>query len=210
MNHGVLLTQAAGGSPVWRLIIIDPTKNATAFGPNQIPDADASNLVIERTVYFVPNPQGAGAGGAVYSPSATVPLVIAPGQYAVIGSGESPVLYPTTPNPKQTLIGLSGQPTQVAARTGAYIDLSGASNPVLQNGAAAAAGPPPVVLAIDTPQRLSVSEPAGVGYTALESANNVTYNPATESESQVIDVPWIGSAIRRPGWEGTSRGFRGI
>ena len=44
-------------------------------------------------------------------------------------------------------------------------------------------------MAIDSPQRLSVSAPVNGGYSQLEQSNGVTYSPATEQESMVIDIP---------------------
>ena len=116
-----------------------------------------------------------------YTPSALpAQPVVFPGRYAVIGSGEQ-----SGPNTKQTLIGLS---QGIGSRAGRYVTLSEQevtqNNPfVLRNNGAAPSFTPaaPVVLAIDTPQRLSVSEPVN-GYSQYEKTPNgpVTYSAATE------------------------------
>ena len=110
---GVELTKTTGpngtGSPVWRLIIVDPTKTAATAGDELIDPDNAADLDEERLLRsnepftsvpltgmtypakddrgnailsFFPSAPGANGGNAH-------PIVVAPGGYAVIGSGDT-------------------------------------------------------------------------------------------------------------------------
>ncbi|MEI8375411.1 MAG: hypothetical protein WCJ35_21535 [Planctomycetota bacterium] len=216
---GVLLSQTSGGtsgtgSPVWRLIIIDPLKNPPVNG--ELPDPDdpdpAKCPQIERAVYFVSIsktgltlPADVPGTAAVYTPSVTKPLLVSSGQYAVIGSGEKD---PLSPNKKQTLIGFYDTSKVISNRNGRYITLgfSGGiydvttGNPLIVRNNTNNPVPPavaaiklPLVLSIDTPRRLSVSEPIN-GYTEYEKdvsggTTVLTYSSTSEMYSQTIDIP---------------------
>jgi hypothetical protein len=210
--HGVYLTQTTPaqrvrnplpGSPVWRLIIVDPTKSPPIGGELRDPDdpVQGNRPVIERVVYFAPRANMTMPGdipaNRAYMPSvASGPSVIAPGQYAVIGSGESAT---GSPNRRQTLIGLDSKNKRVNSRSGRYITLDPAelaTNPfVIRNNTPATPvgftpSQPPVTVVVDTPHRLSVSEPVG-GYGTYERTpkGRVTYNAASETYSDTIDIP---------------------
>ncbi len=210
--NGVLLTQtttvAGGGSPVWRLIIVDPTgANAPVGGELRDPDDPLQKPQVERAVYFVPTgsmtlPADIPAT-AVFAPAAlpanAAHRIVTPGQYAVIGSGN---LENNSRNKKQTLIGLDKTTKAINGRLNRYITLDDvadvtAANPfVLRNNSPKApvgfVPRMPVVMAIDTPRRLSVSEPVA-GYAKYEQAAKktgpLTYNAATEQYNQTLDIP---------------------
>jgi hypothetical protein len=214
--NGVYLSQITGqgGSPVWRMIIVDPSRSPPIGGELRDPDdpSPANRPAIERVVYFVPRtgisiPTDIG-GNRVYTPSApTGQSVVYPGQYAVIGSGESSA---ASSNKRQTLIGLDSKNRQVNSRTGRYITLDqgdlAANHFVLRNNTPAppagfAPSQPPVTVAVDTPHRLSVSEPVG-GYGPYERTPKgpVTYNAASETYSDTIDIPLdLQREAREPG-----------
>jgi len=210
-NGGVVLTQTATAngvvSPVWRLIIVNPTavaKNQPVNG--ELPDPDdpdpAKRPQIERAVYFASKTNGALTlppdVSTVYTPSAAKTLLVSPGQYAVIGSGEKEV---GAPSHARTFIGLDNT-KKVGSLQGRYITLDDtevtAANPVvvIHNAPAppaASAIKQPLVLPIDTPWRLSVSEPVD-GYTKYEKTPDgasVPYDPATETYGPTIfDIPF--------------------
>ena len=209
--NGVNLSQVTPGnvhSPVWRLIIVDPTKNPQINGELRDPDdpVPANRPTIERAVYFVPSASittpsdvtNVPNGRCFFAsaPNSPKPPVVLPGGYAVIGSGESST---ASPNRHQTLIGLDAKSKQVSSRTGRYITLDQgdlASNPyVLRNNVplppTGFTPPAPVTVVVDTPHRLSVSEPVG-GYGLYEHTPKgaVTYSAATEVYSDTIDIPF--------------------
>ncbi len=215
------VTPGAVHSPVWRLIIVNPldTRSARINGELRDPDdPDPSKRpYIERVVYFVPSGSVTLPADVLNTPTGRcffasignnpTPQVVPPGGYAVIGSGESSA---TSKNRRQTLIGLDST-KQVDSRTGRYItldptsnlggiaraDTAGNTNYVLKNNTPAppsgfTPSQPPATVVIDTPRRLSVSEPVG-GYTPYEilpSGAAVTYNAASETYSDTIDIPF--------------------
>ncbi len=230
VTSGVLLSQTSGtsgtGHPVWRLVIVNPLKSPPVNG--EIPDPDDSDSTkrpqIERAVYFVSKGTATIPTDVLttYTPSVGKPLLVSSGQYAVIGSGEKD---PASPNKKQTLIGFSGASKDIKNRAGRYITLDDTEvttanpSPVRNNTPAppaASAIKLPLVLSIDTPRRLSVSEPTD-GYTKYEKTPDgaaVTYNPDTETYSQTIDIPFDlqrekdGTGDKKLNNDGTYPGFR--
>ena len=228
--RGVELTKTTGangtGSPVWRLIVVDPTKqpNRDVLNPNgdELPDPDnpkpdptnpkiPARPIIERAAYFVPlagltysTTDDRGNQVVSYYPSAanSRSVVVAPGGYAVVGSGD-----PNTQN--RTYIGFGNGQTSGNANTTRMVTLNPADLTkdarVVKNTTSSAqpvnANPQQLqVLAIDqaqpnenganSPQRFSISEPAK-GYTRYENAGpgQPTYNAATGQYSIVLDIP---------------------
>ncbi len=217
-------------SPVWRIIIVDPSqsKNITAAVANgsRLPDPDnpAVQFEIERAAYFVPL-----ANNVVYPVDGQVsycvsarnwhPVVVSPGGYAVIGSGD-----PNTQN--RTYIDFdNGQPPPA----GRYVDLNATSQgytvnqPVVKYGNAPAPSAAPVpALGIDqavvTPppgtrpsqpqrQRLSISEPTH-GYANYEGfgptkaycnpADGKYYKDAAYGAPLVLDIPVDQQRVLHP------------
>jgi len=179
---GVELTrQAPGGAPVWRLVIVPYTPGATPqpdpANPN-LPSAPA----IERSVYFV-NPGGTLYTGETadtqrYYPStplASGAAVVPPGRYALLGPAEKTAK--TAKNPRITYLGIPNSVTLTATQTEAdvpnnaarRIELNPSGTPPIQisnNGIfdfPAANVKRPLVVLIDEPHRLSVTEPTGKG-----------------------------------------------
>ena len=184
-------------SPVWRLVIVDPTQpqNQPANG-DETPDPDSPIVgrrpTIERAAYFVNitgmavpvtgSTDAVQAQGVSYYPSVNTagPLVVPPSGYAVVGSGDNNQL-------NRTYIGVPGAATRMLSLNPG--DLTDAR--VVRNAGNAA--PPGVqlrVLGIDFPQRLSVSEPT-VGYPVYEkqAAGNATYTPSTGQYNITLDIP---------------------
>jgi hypothetical protein len=205
VSSGVMLNQtagdAAGASPVWRLIIVDPQRNAVNGGELPDPDDPTTNVTIERVVYFVPKTgmkvPGDSPANAIYTPSASKVMLVQAGQYAVIGPGEER----EGPSKTRTFIGLDSS-KKVGSLQGRYLTLD--EGDLTTNGAVARNNVPtspaastiktPVSLRIDTPRRLSVSEPIN-GYNKYEKdvsgadGGAVTYDAATEQYSATIDIP---------------------
>ncbi len=192
------VTPAVGGrtSPVWRLIIVDPTKNAPTNG-DELPDPDnpiiGSRPSIERAAYFVnttgmalpvgstdavqvQGANGATMNGVSYFPlvNSPGPLVVPPSGYAVVGSGDNN-------QANRTYIGFeanqaAGKPASTRLVTMNPADLT--DGRVVKNTLDQPTGTiPPKVLGIDygvvtgfnapVAQRMSVSEPT-VGYPPYE------------------------------------------
>ena len=132
-----------------------------------------------------------------YFPASTVQTPIGPGGYAVIGPGEKGA----TTHPKRTYIGwLTGQ--TAGSDTTRYISLDPAdANPlVVKNNTNSPADPgaaqinPPALLAIDDPQRLSVTEPVtGYGVAQFDSAGDPD---ATGKYTTPYDIPFDSDAKR--------------
>ena len=235
---GAELTKLSGpsGSPVWRMIIVDPTKqpSSAVLNPNgdELPDPDNPNPdptnprisarpVIERVAYFVPlqglpYPTTDDRGNQVvsYYPSATNSrqIIVAPGGYAVVGSGDHQ-------QGNYTYIGFptSGPPASLAAKP------SGNSRWITMNQNDVANGDPRVlkstvdpmqpnaapaqVLGIDqaipagngigASQRLSVSEPTK-GYAYYEHQPSGTGNNNGASVSYVATSGKYGSTLDIP------------
>ncbi len=231
---GVELTKTVGanrtGSPVWRLIVVDPTKNQAPANGDEVPDPDypvtTSRPIIERVAYFVPltnlrpgtdYPLTDDRGNKVlsYYPSTTnLPgtqsLVVAPGGYAVVGSGDpgqgnytyigfpssgQPPAYPATPPPTARWITMNQS------------DVTSADPRVLRSTVDTIPyANPPQVLGIDQAapngnnggaQRLSVSEPTK-GYAYYEhqptgNGNNngaaVSYTAGSGKYGSTLDIP---------------------
>lgn len=221
-------TAAGASSPVWRMIIVDPTKQVTPLGqpdtavlnPNadELPDPDNPKLdtnfpptlqvlarpIIERVAYFVPlqnlnYPPKDDRGNVVvnYYPSTTsLPagqsVVVPPGGYAVVGSGD----------PKQGNRTYVGFPTSGAPPAGPPrittrcitlnpADVTAADPRVIKSSVDVTRSfKPPQVLGIDSPQRLSISEPLK-GYTKYEGLgpHPASYNSTTGQYSPILDIP---------------------
>jgi hypothetical protein len=224
-------TQAAGAlppSPIWRMIIVDPTKgqNSEQANGDELPDPDNPKAInpnfpvspanplarptIERVVYFASlvGLNYPGTDGKVsYSPSPINPyspnsVVVAPGGYAVVGSGD--------PNPSaqnRTYIGFesgktAGNPSSTRMVTLNKGDITNPPNPANVNRVVQNTRDPavsinaPVVLGIDSPQRLSISEPPrAAGYGGVPSYQQdghgtaQTPSPATGKYTVPLDIP---------------------
>jgi hypothetical protein len=202
-------------SPVWRLVIVDSSKFPAPLNGDELADPDdpivAQRPLIERVVYFV-NPQNLTyptEGKITHYPGANQLnpklVVVPPGSYAVIGSGDAN-------QQNRTYIGFengksAGQfattrvatlnPTDFTAAERRVVRNSGDTTPVSINV--------PQVLGIDQaalpsgsiPQRLSISEPIK-GYPFYEhqasgNGNNngapLTPSPATGQYNGTLDIP---------------------
>ena len=209
------VTPAVGAlkaSPVWRLIIVDPSKSAPTNG-DELADPDsptlASRPTIERVAYFVPL---AGMnypttdGQVSYNPSTKNKrtVVVAPGGYAVVGSGDANVNnitylgFPTSGQPP------AGPPPATARWvTLNQADVTAGDPRVLRCSAdPKPPANPPQVLGIDqalpagnganATQRMSVSEPTK-GYVPYEKAADGTQmalDPVTGKYTNgTLDIP---------------------
>jgi hypothetical protein len=171
------------GSPVWRLRVA--SGSLTGGGSSEPLDPDDPDPTkwptIEREVYFVSSssatlPPTLANSQAQFYPSTTsnsTSILISPGGYAVIGPGEKDSTYQNG-NPKRTYIGFLSGGTG-GSDTTRYIDLGSMGTTLVNNNTNSRAGGTvtdpestvtdkinrPAVLAIDSPHRLSVSEPIG-------------------------------------------------
>ncbi|MGO9113622.1 MAG: hypothetical protein ACLP9L_30690 [Thermoguttaceae bacterium] len=229
-NGGVQLTKmtsAVGGrsSPVWRLIIVDPSKQPSGVLPpangDELPDPDNPTIglrpTIERVVYFVPLSSNPTKEGQVaYYPSATnsynpTTVVVPPGGYAVVGSGDPFVAnrtYIGFPSTGQPSTGVQIPPTTARWVSMTYKDVTTTDPRVVRSSVDRATGAnPPQVLGIDqafpngngngASQRLSISEPVG-GYAQYEKqpsgngSNNgtpATFTASTGKYNVTLDIP---------------------
>lgn len=176
-TRGVVLNKKApDGTPVWRMAVV--------AGTNKDLDPDGSVAAsAERFVYFT----DPGAVAGAYYPSAGIEtgiLPIYPGSYAVVGSAG-------------TADGAGNYETQFGDRTspGATrrITLSPGVSPsltVYDDGATVGTVPAdqPVVIPIDLPRSLSVSEPTGIGADTLYTAHP-NYDAMNGVLSPPTDVP---------------------
>ena len=165
--NGVELTKKtpplgnAQPSPVWRLVIVDPTKNQPPANFDELPDPDspllASRPTIERSVYFVnlaKTTYPTGDGQVSYSPSANnaKSVVIPPSGYAVVGSGD-------TNQQNRTFIGFENGKNAGSTSTTRMVTLNPADLTdarVVRNTKVSSTDPPagtpiPQVLGIDSP-----------------------------------------------------------
>ena len=117
-----------------------------------------------------------GTAQLYYPAGGPASLPVLPGRYAVVGPGESNAAYQTS-HPKLTYIGFCiGRPIGFDAKQQTrHIDLSTSTFPIVGSNMNSSGGTAfldatrplpasvnvPQVLAIDTPRRLSVSEPRG-------------------------------------------------
>jgi len=187
-NDGVDLTRlsAAGNSPVWRLIIVDASeaaKDPDAPNPSNRPN-------IERAVYFC-GQQGVNLPNDSthnYRPTESYAGKVAPvlpGRYVVIGPGE-----PEDGGPAATYIGYKLNATQGDNQTRRIV-LNPNSDPSLNQIQIFNVGTPPqddlaglvgssiqpaTAIVVNSPHRLSISEPDG-GYPNHTSADGKTYDP---------------------------------
>jgi hypothetical protein len=213
LGPGVELTKVTpatgigAASPIWRMVIVDPSKlvsQPNAFHPNgdELPDMDNPVIgnrprspAVERIVYFAPSsPQtvlpNELSAAVVYTVSNKRTLVVSPGGYAVIGSGDAA-------QQNRTYIGFAKNSTTGNPTTDRMVDLNATGPnstvklPVVKNaGGLAPSGAPVPVLPIDSPRRLSISEPTG-GYGKFEalSPKPVTFDPITGKYSSTLDIP---------------------
>ncbi|MCS7306699.1 MAG: hypothetical protein NZ602_16520 [Thermoguttaceae bacterium] len=178
---GVDLTRRApDGTPVWRLVIVPST------GSKPEPDPAGPNApAIERSVYFV-NPGGTLYSGETaqtqrYYPSAAGTLILPPDRYALLGPAEKTTK--TGENPRTTFLGidaaLTATQTEADVTTARRIELNPAGTPpiqVLNNGTfdfPTSVVKRPLVVLVDEPYRLSVTEPTDKG--------GDSYYPATDA-----------------------------
>ncbi|MEN6451889.1 MAG: hypothetical protein ABFC96_15470, partial [Thermoguttaceae bacterium] len=198
-SDGIDLTKVTptGSSPVWRLAIVDAAD--AAKDPDYYDPTDSTNVPkIERTVYFV------GPGVTLPSDGAKVQFrqdannaiaPILPGRYVVVGPGDA---------------GLTTSKTYLGFRTGENpgsvtsanpqrrIELHPSSDPAVQqqvriyndgtnDSLASASIQPPVAVIINSPQRLSISEPDN-GYKKV-AADDTTPITATGEYQPAWDIP---------------------
>jgi hypothetical protein len=221
-NGGINLAQvvSSGGqtSPVWRMIITVPAgaggiPNAEQPDPDEPNPANALYLPpasIERVVYFASaanfNTYQTGIGQVTYCPSSAPTAAVAPGGYAVIGSGEQGAnVISAVADPTCTYIGfVTGQPKGGSSARNINLALPGPPSvplPVLNNTNSPAdpgAGQvnAPATLVIDSkivagvaqPQRMSVSEPTA-GYDGSFETNGGP-SPGTGMYATAYDAPF--------------------
>ena len=193
---GVRLNQTTpNGQPVWRLAIVEVKDDPKNTGEQADPDdpQTTNRPDIERSVYFV-DPSALGPPGPedkhrYYPSDPSKILPVMPGRYAVVGPGETNA---KSPSHTKTYIGFrSGQ--QSGDGNTRQIDLTGPTLPqpnvvknnndsqlVLNNVY------PPAVIVIDSPHRLSVSEPTD-GYSLPAGATS--YDPISEEYDVAGDEP---------------------
>jgi len=190
---GVLLTKTsgsgAGGSPVWRLVIVDETEGSKPPQPTppiegEYLDPDdpdpARRPHFTRAVYFVARnsctvPTDIPVASCFFATASTNPLV-APGGYAVVGPGSatSATTYIGFRNGRKSgdestrRIDLSGNLTHVVFPTTGQPPESRVK--------------PPAVVVVSDPHRLNISEPHE-GYPTED------YDAATGQYTKVHDVP---------------------
>jgi hypothetical protein len=202
-------------SPVWRLVVVVPTtvdptlrQNVPPANGDELPDPDnpivANRPTIERAAYFV-NLTGMttpGDGQVSYSPSGNnvKSVVVPPSGYAVVGSGDNN-------QQNRTFIGfengkVAGNPSTTRMVTLNPGDLTPADPRVVRNTNA----PPPTaavpqVLAIDSPQRLSVSEPTKsyVFYEKDGKGIQAVYSAASGQYNETLDIPVDQQRELQPG-----------
>lgn len=166
-DGGVALNKVVGGSPVWRMTVVD--------GDDFAEDPDDPSFV-ERTIYFDAGGGGPADGDIVFRPAAAgdVGGAIEPGQYAVIGPGttylsqrsdgqleaEARQIVLTPPN--SLVVAHNLEPSE------GDNEIPSTTTDIL----------PPVVIAIDSPQRLNLSHPIG-GY-APYPEDESTYPEGTD------------------------------
>lgn len=217
---GVLLTNVtANDNPIWRMVVTT-RENIPASQPERRyyldpdepnPNARGSNsITYERLVYFVPDtgsfPTPPTSVKETYFPSVATPLSVPPQRYAVIGpaseedKGAGPVVN------KVTMIGPATTNTTKQRR----IEIDESLTPALKVFGDGQADDidalysndriqAPLALAIDQPQRLSVSELTGT------DAYPVPTWDSTINEfiyALPYDEPFDYSATARPNGEG--------
>ena len=173
--------------PVWRLAIADQVD--AAKDPDYYDPSDTLNLPkIERTVYFV-GPKGSlpadGAKVQFRQQNNNLVAPILPGRYAIVGPGDvTDGLTSTTylgfrngENPgkltaKQRRIVLMPKPDPNAA---SQVQIF---NDGTNNDLAGVTIQPPVAIIINSPRRLSISEPDAGYYNNSPDANNLPNGPA--------------------------------
>lgn len=190
LTSGVILNQvtpaAEGSHPVWRLAIAEQAD--IDLDPDD-PDPSKRPAPYERSVYFVDTSSISGFNpsdeGQAYYPGTSPSGVVRPGQYAVIGPAA------------KTYIGERSD--SVTGDTTRYIELDASSTPpisVIHNRHdmadtndfpdADSVQQTPVTVIVDSPRRLSVSEPV-VGYTTVGFDGSV-YNPPLDEPLDAADT----------------------
>ncbi len=177
---GVFLGQAQGGSPVWRMAIVDENDSSQPAGrdPEELLDPDDPDPTkrprIERAVYFVPQGGGQLPTDAEQNYFASGQAGIVPaGRYAVIGPGSA------TGDPT-TYIGLRNG-AQSGDNSTRRIELVSRAPMVYNNSSTqppAAQVHPPAVVVVNQPHRLSVSEPIDDPYPPAGAGGK--YEPALD------------------------------
>lgn len=179
-GSGVVLSKTTpNGDPVWRVIVTLAEPGADEQRDPDDPNAPAN--MIKRSIYFV-NPAGLKDpnDGTRFYPGTPRVTGIVPGAYAVVGPAEKGATK------KRTYLGFETGKTAYAETT-RYFTLDTAevtaANPAVlrNNGDTTPPVNPPELVAIDTPRRLSLSEPLK-GYDALEGT--------AEKESSVDPVKY--------------------
>jgi len=160
------LTKKCGNSPVWRLIIAASSDS----NPQPDPDDPDSTVTPEREVYF--SAPSAPTSTQFY-PSKSPTVSLGPGGYAIIGPGEKNAAASDV-----TYIGLPKNTTGTTDRR--KIDLASSATQLVKNNTNSPADPASGIgaiktVAIDSPRRLSVSEPLD-GYDGYETASKPDYN----------------------------------
>ncbi len=195
-NLGVNIADHRGGTPTWRIIIVDPM---SANGSNDPDDPTAANRpTIQRSIYFTDisalNMANIVDDTERFYPNATSSSSIAPilpGRYMVVGPGDAPVsgeyitkigTSSTTDFRSITLKPNANPETQnqfnISHNRNASNDLP-TGVPNIDN---------PTAVVINTPQHLNISEPYD-NYAAKGSGLG-TYNEATGGYATPADAPF--------------------
>ncbi len=215
-NGGLLLTQVTPKAgpldpvwPVWRMLIAKPQGYASKKPVAEQPDPDSSERGarrpdVEREVYFVSQkavdgsvvslpPESATGAGVQFRPMATRTVSIRPGTYAVIGPRADDSNPDYARYRDRTYIGCLDDGAYTRNSSTRHIDLvdgtrglvQGNDDPLYSTTAA-----PVVTLAIDSPRRLSVTEPVN-GYSGPNFANGEFTPP--------LDIPLDNALVRTDG-----------
>jgi len=175
---GVALDAAPGGSPTWRLAIVDGSTPETAD-----PDSPSSTVTVDRSVYFVTADPSVNGDGQAYYPQNGGIAPILPGRYVLIGPGE-----PDESGTATTNIGWNvGEPPKDTNQVKRRIELTQNPSPSVKQVAVYSAGgndeipagsaQPPAAVVINQPHRLNISQPDD-GYTNVDPLSQ-PYAPAT-------------------------------
>ena len=198
---GVDLTKVSGGSPVWRLIIVDREEAA------KNPDDPSDPPTIERAVYFVRSTVALPPGGNIqFRPDDTTYAAkigpVMPGRYVVIGPGQ-----PTDKKTSTTYMGFQTGSDPSNVGTSRRIELTPAIDPNTPQVAVFSTGgdtndlgPPMTIrsataVVINSPRRLSISEPEDAydDYTGTGE-----YNPPLDQPQDATKNPglWNGTYVK--------------
>jgi hypothetical protein len=200
---GVDLTKASGGSPVWRLIIVDREQAA------KNPDDPTDPPTIERAVYFVPSTVALPAGGNVkFRPDDTTYAAkiapVMPGRYVVIGPGQ-----PSDTGTSTTYMGFQTGSDPSNPGNSRRIELTPNTDPQTNQVAVVSTGgttagandldrvtiQSATAVVINSPRRLSISEPED-GYDDYTGTGE--YNPPLDPPQDATKNPelWNGGYVK--------------